>query len=104
MSRYMRREIRDLFEDDRKAFFNAISTVYSVSTTAGASTYGSSYKGADYFMEYHTWMAGTRECDHLHDGMGFLTGHNAVTMEFEQNLRLIDPSVSIPYWDYTIDM
>mmetsp|Transcript_45776 Transcript_45776/g.90267 ORF Transcript_45776/g.90267 Transcript_45776/m.90267 type:complete len:654 (-) Transcript_45776:686-2647(-) len=104
VSRYMRHEIRNLFEDDRKAFFNALSTVYSVSTVAGADTYGAGYKGADYFIEYHTWMAGTKECDHLHDGMGFLTGHNAITMEFEQNLRMVDATVSVPYWDYTIDI
>lgn len=36
--------------------------------------------------------------------MGFLTGHNALTLEFEKNLRLVDPAVSVPYWDYTIDM
>ena len=49
-------------------------------------------------------MAGSKECDHLHDGMGFLTGHNAISLEFEKVLRTVDRSVSIPYWDYTIDM
>jgi hypothetical protein len=49
-------------------------------------------------------MAGQRSCDHLHDGMGFFTGHNAITIEFEKALQVVDPSVSVPYWDYTIDM
>ena len=67
-ARYMRRELRDLFEGDRQAFFSALEIVYTVSTADGKSTYGEEYKGADYFIEYHTWMAGTKECDHLHDG------------------------------------
>jgi len=36
--------------------------------------------------------------------MGFFTGHNAITIEFEQVLQLVDPTVTVPYWDYTIDM
>ena len=25
------------------------------------------------------------------------------TLELEQTLQTVDPSVSVPYWDYTID-
>jgi hypothetical protein len=78
--------------------------VYSTPTADGQPKYGREYHGAEYFIEYHTWMAGERECDHLHDGMGFITGHNSITMDFEKNLRVVNPRVSIPYWDYTIDM
>ena len=102
--RYIRREIRALEDDDRDAYFEAVRTVYSTLKEEGRSLYGPDYQDAGYFINYHTWMAGTKACDHLHDGMGFLTGHNAITNEFEQNLQRIDPSVSIPYWDYTIDM
>lgn len=102
--RYVRREVRTLDDFDRIKFVDAVKTVYIVHQNAGKMLYGSEYKDASYFMEYHTWMAGSRDCDHLHDGMGFLLGHNAITMEFENNLQLIDPSVTIPYWDYSIDM
>ena len=44
------------------------------------------------------------DCDQMHDGLGFLTNHGAETMQFEQSLQAVDPSVSVPYWDYTIDM
>ena len=104
MCRYVRREIRSLFADDREAYLNAVRTVYSVRQEEGRERFGSGYRDAGYFINYHTWMAGTKACDHLHDGMGFLTGHNAITNEFEQNLQRVDPSVAIPYWDYTIDM
>ena len=103
-SRFMRREVRELFEDDRESFFDALRVVYSTPTPDGQPKYGRSYHGAEYFLEYHTWMAGERACDHLHDGMGFITGHNAITLDFEMNLRRVNPRVSVPYWDYSIDM
>lgn len=74
------------------------------------------------------------ECDHMHDGLGFLTTHGALTLDFEKAMQMVrnfvrlmlqlrlgarhrkspplshhfqhlkvDPSVSIPYWDFTID-
>ena len=39
----------------------------------------------------------------MHDGLGFLTLHVALTMQYEQVLQLVDPSVIMHYWDYTID-
>ena len=35
--------------------------------------------------------------------MGLLTQHSAMTMEFELSLQSIDASLSVPYWDYTMD-
>lgn len=102
--RYVRRETRTLETFDRSNFIDAVRIVYTVHAADGKKLYGSKYKDASYFIEYHTWMAGTLDCDHLHDGMGFLMGHNAITIEFEKNLQLINPAVTIPYWDYSIDM
>lgn len=36
-------------------------------------------------------------------GSGFLTHHLALTNTFEASLRSIDPSVTLPYWDFTIE-
>ena len=36
-------------------------------------------------------------------GNGFLAQHIKMTNFFEDVLQLIDPSVSLPYWDFTID-
>jgi len=43
------------------------------------------------------------DCDHWHDGAGFLTHHTAFTLLVEKSLQSIDPSLSLPYWDYGID-
>ena len=42
----------------------------------------------------------SRRCDHLHDGLGFLTQHAALTLAFERALQRIDPSVTIPCVQY----
>ena len=45
-----------------------------------------------------------KSCDHMHDVLGFLTQHMGLTLSFEQRLQAVDPSISMPYWDYTIDV
>ena len=105
------------FQDDRERYFKSVETVFSVLNDKGRSLYGPEvppiqlysrtptgsnfhvpfythhpqHKDAGYFINYHTWLAGQRECDHLHDGMGFITGHSAITNEFEINLQRVDP-------------
>lgn len=44
-----------------------------------------------------------RDCDHWHEGAGFVTSHIALTLLFEQSLQSINPSVTVPYWDFTIE-
>ena len=39
----------------------------------------------------------------MHDGMGFFSQHVAITNAFEAALQAVDPSVSVPFWDYTQD-
>ncbi|XP_045172669.2 putative tyrosinase-like protein tyr-3 isoform X2 [Mercenaria mercenaria] len=38
-----------------------------------------------------------------HKGAAFLPWHRVFLVHFEQEMRRINPSVSLPYWDYTID-
>jgi hypothetical protein len=44
------------------------------------------------------------ECDHLHDGMGFVPGHFSVGRLMEASLQSVTPGVALPYWEYTIDV
>ncbi len=39
----------------------------------------------------------------FHDGLGFLTNHAIITNTFEYSLQRVNPKLSLPYWDFTID-
>lgn len=49
------------------------------------------------------FAGGARDCDHWHAGPGFVTSHIALTLMFEQSLQSINPSIALPYWDFTIE-
>ncbi|KAH8074295.1 symporter [Aureococcus anophagefferens] len=66
-------------------------------------SYGPAYRDIHSLTTLHASLAGDKSCDHMHDGLGFLTQHMGLTLSFEQALQAVDPSISMPYWDYTID-
>lgn len=105
MVKYVRREVRSLVHDDRNTFLSALHTVYHVSTQEGRTKYGygANYKHISYFARLHLAGAAARDCDHWHDGAGLMVHHMSFTLELEQALQSIDPSVTVPYWDYSID-
>ncbi|CAM9656131.1 unnamed protein product [Scytosiphon promiscuus] len=103
MVKYVRREIRALTDADREAFFDAMETLYRLPTAEGNSRYGNAYKGINFFVQMHLDGAGIKDCDHWHDDAGIMTHHVGYTLLFEQALQVVDPSVSIPYWEYTVE-
>ncbi|CAM9359341.1 unnamed protein product [Phaeothamnion confervicola] len=103
MVKYVRREIRALSDDDRERFVAALQTLYRVPTREGRVLYGTRYRGMESFAAQHLDGAGRLECDHWHDDAGIVTHHVAFTLELEQVLQLLDPSVAVPYWEYTLD-
>jgi hypothetical protein len=79
MCKYVRREIRALFNEDREALFDAMESLFSIDTTSGKQIYGPEYKSAENFVTQHNTLAGAIECDHMHNGLGFLNNHLALT-------------------------
>ncbi|CAN0427891.1 unnamed protein product, partial [Scytosiphon promiscuus] len=35
--------------------------------------------------------------------MGFLVSHSLITSTFEFSLQLVNPKLTVPYWDFTIE-
>ena len=101
--RYVRRELRSLSDTDRDAYLDAMEVIFKEDCTLGKSMYGDSWACIDEFTRMHANYAGDPECDHMHDGYGFLTQHAGLSMWFEQALQAVNPSVTLPYWDYTIE-
>ena len=56
-----------------------------------------------FLVKEHLHGAADKECDHWHDDAGFFVHHMGFTLELEQSLQSVDPSVAMPYWDYTAD-
>ncbi len=101
--KYVRREIRTLTDKDRETYFSALELLYSLSESEGQEKYGSKFHTAEYFSYKHLTGAGTTDCDHWHDGAGIITHHMAFTLEFEQSLQAINPTIANPYWEYGMD-
>ena len=103
LCQYVRREIRSLTSDDLDKAMDAMYTLWSVSEEDGQVLYGDKYHSATYFTEAHTFNAGQQDSDHIHEGLGFLPQHIKMTNMFEESVQQVDPSFSLPYWDFTID-
>lgn len=103
MVKYVRREIRSLTDEDRNRFLDALHVLYFTSQKEGVRTYGPAYVSMDSFVAKHLEGAGALECDHWHDDAGIMTHHLGFTLEMEQSLQTVDPTVSVPYWEYSLD-
>ena len=100
---YVRRELRELSIRDKNLFLDTFLTLYHTGAAEGVKLFGAHYKPLSYFEKMHLDAAASRRVDHIHDGMGFITQHMALTAEMELALQSVEPSLTIPYWDYTID-
>jgi hypothetical protein len=41
---------------------------------------------------------GKKDCDHAHDGKGFIIAHIALSNLFEKSLQTVNPAIALPYW------
>jgi len=100
---YVRREVRQLSTSDLSACMDAMYTMYSLDEETGAELYGDTYKPSSYLLGFHHFNSAWQESDHIHEGNGFLPQHIKMTNIVEATLQAIDPSIALPYWDFTID-
>lgn len=103
MVKYTRREIRSLSDIDREKFFDAAHILSRVPTEIGQRMFGIEYKSKDYFNRVHLYYGGTADCDHWHQGAGFVTSHVTFTLEYERAIQSVFPDVTVPYWDFTLE-
>lgn len=103
MVKYVRREIRSMTDRDRETFFDAAMMIQRIPTEVGQKLYGSKYRSKDSLNRMHMYYGGRADCDHWHQGAGFVTSHVALTLAFEQSLQSVFPQVTTPYWDFTIE-
>lgn len=81
----VRREVRTLSAEDWNKFTDVIQQMYNDGTLR---KFGLLHGSA---------------INRYHKGAAFLPWHRVFLTHFEEEMRKINPSISLPYWDYTID-
>jgi tyrosinase len=93
----VRRNAKDLSAAEKKAFTEAVVALKEKPSpwSEGLSTY-------DQFV---TWHLDAFNCDLMaaHMGPAFFPWHRMFLHLFEAQLREVDPSITMPYWDWTTD-
>jgi len=103
LCQYVRREIRTLSVQDLSSTLDAMHTLWAVEDEEGQELYGDDYQSASYLLKSHHFNAAWPDGDHIHEGNGFMTQHVKMTNIFEKSMQAVDPTVSLPYWDFTMD-
>lgn len=100
---YVRREMRTLTTEDLSTAMDTMYVLYSTDEKKGQKQYGSDFHNSTYYLEAHHFNAAWQDGDHIHEGLGFLAQHIKITNLFEKAMQTVEPSVSLPFWDFTID-
>ncbi|MCK8677926.1 tyrosinase family protein [Streptomyces lichenis] len=90
---YTRRNQRDLTTAERRRFVSAVLAVKR------------SGRYDDFVRTHvdHYTTDGEQGLRVAHMGPSFLPWHRQYLLEFERELRAVDPAVTVPYWDWTRD-
>lgn len=93
----VRRNARALTTAEKRAFTGAV-----VALKATPSPWDASLSTYDQFV---VWHRDAFHCDVMsaHMGPAFFPWHRQYLLLFEEQLRAVDPTVTIPYWDWTVD-
>jgi len=100
---YVRREIRTLTDTDLTAAVAAMYKIWRYEEEDGQDKYGENFHSSSWFAELHHFNAAWQDGDHIHEGLGFMFQHAKMSNLFELSMQSTDPSVSLFYWDFTID-
>ena len=100
---YVRRELRSLTSDDLDKTMDAMYAMWSTADAEGQTVYGADFHSATFFAEMHDFNAAWMDGDHIHEGLGFLPQHIKMSNMFEASMQAVDPSVTLFYWDFTVD-
>ncbi|HWV23056.1 MAG TPA: tyrosinase family protein [Thermomicrobiales bacterium] len=93
----VRKNAKTLTADEKKRYTDAIVTLKNTPSPWDASL--------NTYDQFVVWHRDAFECDNMaaHMGPAFFPWHRMYLRLFEQQLQTVDPSVTVPYWDWTVD-
>ena len=78
--------------------------MWEIEGVDGRRKYSSKYISSKELLALHGTNSALRDNDHFHNGAGFLAQHLRLDTMVLESVQSIDPRVSTPYWDWTIEM
>eukprot|EP00595_Chromulina_sp_UTEXLB2642_P002269 CAMPEP_0196763506 /NCGR_PEP_ID=MMETSP1095-20130614/4234_1 /TAXON_ID=96789 ORGANISM="Chromulina nebulosa, Strain UTEXLB2642" /NCGR_SAMPLE_ID=MMETSP1095 /ASSEMBLY_ACC=CAM_ASM_000446 /LENGTH=479 /DNA_ID=CAMNT_0042116881 /DNA_START=795 /DNA_END=2234 /DNA_ORIENTATION=+ len=82
---------------------DAMYELWVHSDEEGKAKYGENFLSSSYMTNFHHFNAAWQDSDHVHEGNGFLVQHLKLTNMIEKSMQAVNPVVTLPYWDFTID-
>lgn len=101
--RHVRREVRELSDEDRENWLDALDAVFRTEGDVGRRIYGGGFRSAPELSALHGVNSARRDADHVHRGLGFTAQHVRLDKLLGHALRAVNARVCAPYWDWTID-
>ncbi|KAI9290840.1 Di-copper centre-containing protein, partial [Neoconidiobolus thromboides FSU 785] len=86
-----RKEIREMSADEQQRYVRAVTTLHSESDN-------NRERFTDLLSRVHVY-----HFDTIHNSGFFLPWHRYLLRLYEQRLQNIDPSIVLPYWDWSLD-
>lgn len=99
-SKYVRRNILDLTEEDRERFLDAYHKLWHINTSYGKVLYGENYRSMNYISMIYNDGSTNGIYDQFHDDNGYLPNHAWLSALVEQSLQLIDPKTCLPMYNF----
>ena len=101
----VRKNVVDLTTDEKNRFVNAIQTLKTtIPDNSQISIYDqfiAIHRGAMSVIHWHEEHQDYHKTDAAHENSSFLPWHREYILRFEKALQSVDPTVTIPYWDWT---
>lgn len=89
--------------EDREKVLDAMAALWNYRQDEGTEKFGPGFTSIDVLVAVHSMASNDVMCDGFHEGTGFISSHLGLTNTFEMSMRAVDPSVTLPYWDFTIE-
>jgi len=103
MVRYVRREVRELGPIGMTPYLEALKILYTTKGGIGRKRYGDNFRSIQEIATIYNMYYSDDECSRITAGIGYLPYHSGLLSTFEKALQSVNPVISVPYWDFTID-